>query len=96
MGVSPHDPCRTLLWRALLWLREYPEEAPRLGRLSRPEPVIWAESRSNLTGLTALRLPGRDEPGAPPVGRAQARWGLPAKGARHPGDPGVRGLEAFT
>lgn len=66
---------------------------PSLGRLNRPEPVVWTESGS---GLTALRLPGRDDLGAPPVGRARARCGLSAGGPGHPGDPGVRGLKVFT
>lgn len=95
VGVRPHDPRRTLLRRALPWLRDSPEEAPRLGRLRRPEPVVWAEPGSSLTGLTALRLPGPDEPSAPPVGPAQARWALPARAAGRPGDPGARGRGVY-
>lgn len=85
MGVTPRDPRRVLLRRALPWLRGSPEEAPRLGRLRRPEPVVWAASGSSLPGLTALRLPGPDAPRAPPVGAAQARRALPAGAAGTPG-----------
>lgn len=87
----PHDSRRTRPQARPALAKGVSGEAPRLTPLSRPKPVVWAESGSSLAGSAALRLPGRDEPGAPPVGRARARWGLLTGGPGHPGDPGVQG-----